>query len=188
MRRAGPSRFYVWTAALLAALFLAPAAPQAAPKDTPAAGSDLQQVPDEAHALASKFLDRINADSMMQTLLAQSRTVAVQTLVQYGQTEDKAGEIFDTFMLPEFRRRLPELRARFEDILAEDFTVPELRAILNNEQNAARRSAAAKAPQLQSQFADAGRIWGRQVGVDVYEANKETFHKLGLDNFGTGPQ
>lgn len=172
--------------AAVAALLLVASAPVSHAQQTPKA-ADAGPARDEGHALASQFLDKIGSDAMMIQLLGASRASVIVILKHNGQTEQKSGEIFDQFMLPEFRRRLPELRAKFEDILATDFTVPELHAILDNQQNEARQSAIAKAGQLQTQFSQAGQTWGQQVGIDVYDANKDTFHKLGLDNFG-GPQ
>lgn len=135
---------------------------------------------DDAHSLASAFLDKIKVDTMMPQLLTASRASTLVVLENSGKTPEQAGEIFDTYMMPEFKDRLPELRAKFEDILVADFTVPELQAILNGEQNPARQSAAAKAPQLQGQFAQAGTEWGQAVGRDVYAKNKTALEKLGL--------
>ena len=140
-----------------------------------------QPANEEAHRLASAFLDKIQVDTMMPQLLTASRASTMIMLEHYGKTPEQSGEIFDTFMLPEFRDRLPELRARFEDILVADFSVPELQAIVNNEQTDARRSAAAKAGQLQGQFSQAGTSWGETVGRDVYVKNKTALEKLGLE-------
>ena len=146
------------------------------------------QPADDAHKLASAFLDKIQIDQMMPQVLTASRASALGMLAQYGKTPEQAGEIFDTYMLPEFKDRLPELRIKFEDILVTDFTVPELQAILSGDQGPARQSAAAKAGQLQGQFAQAGTDWGQSVGRDVYTKNKTALEKLGLDSPpGTAP-
>ena len=140
------------------------------------------QPADDAHKLASAFLDKIQIDQMMPQLLTASRASALVMLEHYGKTPEQSGEIFDTYMLPEFKERLPELRTKFEDILVADFTVPELQAILSGDQGPARQSAAAKAGQLQGQFAQAGTDWGQDVGRDVYAKNKVALEKLGLDS------
>ncbi len=139
------------------------------------------QTTDDPHQLASAFLEKIQVDTMMPQLLTASRASAVVMLQNYGKTPEQAGEIFDTYMMPEFKDRLPELRTKFEDILVADFTVPELKAILGGEQGPARQSAAAKAGQLQAQFAQAGQDWGQSVGRDVYAKNKTALEKLGLE-------
>ena len=153
--------------AVLAAMLLLSQAPRA-------------QTTDQAHQLASAFLDKINIDAVMPQLLAASRQTALVTLQNQGETPEQAGQVFDTYMLPELRDRLPELRGKFEDILVADFTVPELQAILNNDQGPDRQSAVAKAPQLQGQFAQAGNEWGQDVGRDVFTKNKDALEKLGL--------
>ena len=139
------------------------------------------QVPEDAHKLASQFLDKIQIDQMMPQVLTASRANVLIVLEHAGKTPEQAGEIFDAYMLPEFKERLPDLRTKFEDILVADFTVPELQAILNGDQSPARQSAAAKAKQLQGQFAQAGADWGEDVGHDVYTKNSVALRKLGLD-------
>ena len=137
-----------------------------------------QPAGDEAHHLAGRFLDMIKIDEMMPQLMTAMRPMVLSTLERNGTAEDKAGQIYDQFMLPEFKARIPELRGQFEDILVGDFTVPELQAIVNNEQNDARRSAAAKAGQLQGQFSEAGTKWGQAVGTDVYAKHKAEIDQL----------
>lgn len=146
-----------------------------------AASAVQAQTSDDAHQLASQFLDKIQIDQMMPQLLTASRASTLIMLEHSGKTPEQAGEIFDTYMLPEFKERLPDLRAKFENILVADFTVPELQAILSGDQSPARQSAAAKAGQLQGQFAQAGTDWGQDVGRDVYTKNKAALAKLGLD-------
>ncbi|MGI4955640.1 MAG: hypothetical protein ACRYGM_27855 [Janthinobacterium lividum] len=137
--------------------------------------------PDERHKLAMVFLDKLQADSLMKQLIQGSRANVIVIFHRIGKTEQQAGEIFDQFMLPEFLARIPELRQQFEDILATDFTETELRSVLENQQNEARQTAIAKAPQMQAEFTKAGQDWGRQVGQDAYTKNKAALQKLGMD-------
>ena len=137
-----------------------------------------QPAADEPHQLASRFLDEIKVDQMIPQLLTAMRPSMIALLQRNGAAEDQAGEMYDRFLLPEFKARVPELRGQFEDILVGDFTVPELQAIVNNEQNDACRSAAAKAGQLQGQFSEAGTKWGQEVGEDAYSKNKAEFDKM----------
>ena len=165
----------------LAAVSVAQADEPKAPAAAPAVNAD-------AKVLANAFLDKMRIDQMMPQLLAGSRQNVITLLQTRGFSADKAAEVFDSFMLPEFKARLPELRDRMADILVADFTVAELQAIVSGEQNDARKSAAAKASQLQGQFTEAGRAWGQQAGIDVYQKNKAAFEKLGITDLNGAPK
>lgn len=151
----------------------------------PAAAQPLSPVKvEEAQVLAREFLTKIGMDKKMDEILLSSRGVTIAVLVQQGKTEAQAAAICDQYMMPEFRARAPELLRRFEDVMVKDFTVPELRAIVNGEDNDARRSAQAKAGQMPAHFAAAGQEWGGMVGVDVFTKNRAAFEKLGLNEKG----
>lgn len=136
----------------------------------------------EARALATQFMAKMQVDQMAPQLIGATRLGVIAMLQQNAHvTEAQAGEAFDKYIEPEFKQRIPELIARFTDILVADFTVPELRAIVDNEQNDARRSAAVKAQQLPQQFSQTGQEWGQQVGTDAFTKNKDAFKALGFD-------
>ncbi len=131
--------------------------------------------PDDAHSLARVFLDKVGASEMMEALITGTRKAVIAKMQQMGQTEAVATDFADTSLLPALKAHRPELMQKFEDLLVDDFTPAELRAILNNEQNEARQSAAKKAPMLQQQFAKAGQEWGSAIGAQAgaaYFANK----------------
>ena len=171
--------------ALTALLALQPLSLHAQPTaNEPAATSDAST---QAHALASQFLDQMHADQMaLSALLGPGRIAVIAFLQRSSMTEEGAGQVFDQFMAPEFKARLPELRARMVDILVGDFTVPELQSIVANRQDDARRSAAAKSGQLQGQFQQAGQAWGQQIGADVFRQNADAIMALGFKPQATG--
>ena len=105
----------------------------------------------------------------------------IEKLKDFGKDDAEAADLIDRIMMPEFHARTPELRMQLEDVLTADFTPDELQAVLNNEHNAARQSAIAKVPQMQADFADAGRSWGAAAGRDAFAKNHVTFKKLGID-------
>ena len=169
-------------AVVLAAALAGPAAPVAAfAQPAPVAP---EAKPDEAHELAHAFLAKINFASTMDTIVVSLRGVMVGAFQQQGIQEAQAGEIADKYMMPEFRARMPELLARFEDVMVQDFTPDELRAMLSGENNDARRSAAAKAGQLPAHFQAVGQAWGSQVGTEVFEKNRDALAKLGVNGKG----
>ena len=131
--------------------------------------------------MARQFLEMIKIEATTEKLIVASRPSIVALLVRRGANEQQAGELFDSFMQPAFEKGVPALMTRYEDILVEDFTVPELRSVLDNQQNEARQSAVTKVPKMQAQFQEAGRLWGQRIGRQVEQDNKETFKKLGLE-------
>ena len=143
-----------------------------------------QPAPDAAgdpHVLARAFLERIGTANMLDQLLAAQRQTIVIVLQHSGQTEQQAGEACDKYLMPELRARAPELMAQFEDILVRDFTAPELQSIVENRNDEARRTAAAKAGSLSAEFSDAGRTWGSRVGQEAFAKNADALEKLGLN-------
>ena len=130
-----------------------------------------QPAPDAAgdpHVLARAFLERIGTANMLDQLLAAQRQTILIVLQHSGQTQQQAEESCDKYLMPELRARAPELMAQFEDILVHDFTVPELQSIVENRNDEARRTAAAKAGNLSAEFTAAGRTWGSQVGQEFF--------------------
>ena len=135
---------------------------------------------DEAHQLADQFLQKVGMDQLMGGVLQGSRQMLVMVLQRQGMTDAQSTEVTDKYLVPEFKARVPELLGRFRDVLAADFTTDELRAVMNNENNDARRNAAAKVPKMQADFQAAGQEWGRQVGVDAFVKNRAELEKLGV--------
>ncbi len=137
--------------------------------------------PAEPHVLARAFLGRIGTANMLDQLLAAQRQTIVIVQTQSGQTEQQAEEACDKYLMPELRARAPELLVQFEDILVHDFTAPELQSIVDNRNDEARRTAAAKAGTLSAEFSAAGRSWGSRVGQEAFEKNAGALEKLGLN-------
>lgn len=138
--------------------------------------------PEDAHTLAARFMDRMNMGQTMLDALAGDRANAIADLRARGLTGRQAGVVFDRYMLPEMRRRFPELRAQLVDIMARTFTGPELEALAYDQQNEARQSAAAKITLLRARFHEAGEAWGAQLGRDVTDNNAAALHRLGVNN------
>lgn len=139
---------------------------------------------DEAHQLADQFLQKIGMDQLMGSVMDGSRQLMVVVLQREGLNEMQAAQVADKYLVPEFKARLPELLGRFRDILAADFTPDELRAVLSDQTNDARRSAAGKVPRMQAEFQTAGQEWGRQVGVDAFAKNRVNLEQLGVKGLG----
>ena len=66
-------------------------------------------------------------------------------------------------------------------LLVQDFTVAELQSLAGNLDNDAKRSAEAKMPHMRERFQSEGEAWGRQAGLNAYDAHKDEIDKL------TGP-
>ena len=166
-----------WTGLLLAGtLALSPTAARFAHAQT-------EQLAQQAtaHQLAQAFLTKIGIDRQLDDAIDASRSKMIGKLEEFGKDNAEAADLVDRLMIPEFHARAPELRKRFEDILARDFTVDELQSVLDSEDNAARQSARAKVPQMQAEFTEAGRVWGAVAGRDAFAKNHATFEKLGID-------
>ena len=162
---------------LLAPALRSPAMAQPAPS--------VQQ--DDAHSLAHDFLVKAGLDKQLDGVVLATHDILVVTLKSRGITDENAAVITDRYMMPEFRAREPELMGRFEEVMVTDFTVPELRAMINRDNPDALRSAQAKAAQMPAHFQAAGEAWGRQVGEDAYAKNKADIDKLGGSVLGATP-
>ena len=169
-------------AAALGALLLAPAL------RSPALAQPAPAVKqDDAHGFAHAFLVKVGLDKQLDSVVLATRDMLVVTLKSRGITDENATVITDRYMMPEFRAHEPELMGRFEDVMVADFTVPELRALVNRDDPDALRSAQAKAGQMPVHFQAAGEMWGRQVGDRAYAKNKADIDKLGGSVLGAMP-
>ena len=164
-------------AVLLSALLAGPVAPEAAFAQPAPAAPDAK--PGDAHELAHAFLLKAGLDKQLDSVVLATRDMMVLTFKMHGVSEENAAAITDRYMMPEFRARAPEMMPLFEDVMVTDFTVPELRAMLNRDDLDALRSAQAKAGQMPAHFQAAGERWGRMVGEDAYAKNKDDIDKLG---------
>ncbi len=132
------------------------------------------------HQLARAILSKINVDRVLDSTIDASRGVMIGNLKRLGKDDAQAADLIDQFMLPEFHARTPELRALFENILVLDLNPDEMQATLSGENNAARQSARAKAPQIQADFTNAGRSWGEAVANDAIRKNAEELRRRGV--------
>ena len=167
-------------------LVLAPEAiaqPARAPAASPAA-SPAPRRPDDARALASQLLTRIGGPAMADQQLAAQRQSVTASFQQNGMSPAQATQIYDSYFGPEYRRRLPDLLTGFQDVLMADFTVAELRAVVDGTDNDARRSASGKSAALQAHLGDAARRWASKATTEAIETNKDELRKLGLNITG----
>jgi len=172
---------YIATAAF-SALLLAPAL------HSPVLAQPVPAVKqDDPHSLAHAFLVKASLDKQLDSVVLATHDILIVTLKRRGITDENAAVITDRYMMPEFRAREPELMGRFEDVMVTDFTVPELRAMVNRDDPNALRSAQAKAGQMPAHFQTAGEAWGRQVGEDAYAKNKAGIDRLGGGVLGATP-
>lgn len=172
---------YLATAAL-GALLLAPALRSAAlAQPAPAVKQD------DAHGFAQAFLVKAGLDKQLDGVVLATRDMLIVTLKGRGITDENAAIITDRYMMPEFRAHEPELMERFEDVMVADFTVPELRAMVNRDDPDALRGAQTKVGQMPAHFQAAGEMWGRQVGDEAYAKNKADIDKLGGGVLGAMP-
>ena len=139
------------------------------------------------HQLARAVLSKINADRVFNSTIDASRDTMIGNLKRFGIDDAQATDLIDRLLLPDLRARMPELRTRCENILVLDFTPDEMQAVLSGESNAARQSARAKLPQMQSDFTNAGRSWGEAVGYEAFAKNRTTFEKLGINEKALAP-
>ncbi len=137
--------------------------------------------PATTHQLARAFLAKIDIDRVLGDTIDASRSKMIEKLKTFGEDDTAAADLIDRIMMPEFHARMPELRARLEDILAFDFTADELQSVLESKDDAARKSARAKVPRMQADFTHAGQAWGEAAGRDAFAKNHVTFENLGID-------
>lgn len=161
---------------LLAVLAGAPGA-YAQPARAPAATEDLRP-------LAQQFLQKARMDKVIEGMMPAAREMAVAVLERERLQPQQAADLADSVLMPAIRARTPELLTRFENVLVDVFTAAELRAVLNDQSNAARRSAAGKASVLPERFRIEGEAWGQKVGADAMAENAALIRKLGIGEPG----
>ena len=147
-----------------------PAAPPAA------APAEVDQ--NDPRALALAVMRKTGVDTRVERNLPAARAVMLRAFVDAGATPAQATTILDRFVMPDMRQRLPELGLRFLGVMMRDFTVPELRALLSGEDNAANRSARAKNEAFQEHLEAAGQEWGTVVGTEIERRNKAAIKRV----------
>ena len=174
------------TRAAFLALLLAvtPAAAQPAPRPVPAKPA-APATPDQRRAAAAQLLTTLGGvEPMAAQVSAAHRERTITAIVRSGATPFQAGEVFDQYVAPDLKARVPELAVAIQDVLLTDFTLPEMQALNARQDGEAFRSAQAKLPQLNAHLSEAAIAWVVKASNEAFEKNRTELAKLGLNLAG----
>ncbi len=135
---------------------------------------------EEAHRLARSWLVGAQSGYSFDAVAAEKRGKVIGVLKSYNQNQAQVAEAVDRIVTPGMYAKLPALLVRYEDVLVRHLTTRELRSVVRDEDNEARRSAAAKMRQVEADLEQARRVWGRDSCREIFAENRVVLAGLGL--------
>ena len=130
---------------------------------------------DPARPLALRVLNPPGLPGMPLQILSTAEPGVIVKLQAAGMAEGDARDAAEQFIMPELRKRAPELERLIEDVFIEMFTPAELKAIPENEQTADRKSAAAKFSAVIARTTQVANTWMDGVRQEVVATNNDRF-------------
>ena len=135
---------------------------------------------EEALRLSHEIVVKLGMERRQEAGMLTTRQAMIDQFKIQGRTEAEAREITDSYMMPAFIARRPELMTRYEEVLVRDYSAAEMGALLAGMETGPLRTAVLKALLLSQHFSEAARDWAGKVGRDVQAQNTEALEKLGL--------
>jgi hypothetical protein len=162
---------------LVAALTVAaPALAQA-----PATPAPAITITDEGRAAARDLMRASGADAMSDQILSQVNRQLVAVLAQASnKSPQEVLAVVDEVLMPEFRRRQPEMIDKMAEAWASALTPAELRELAAFYASPIGKRMVAVTPQVMNQLMILGMHWGQQVAQDAIAKHSEALRARGL--------
>ncbi|WP_458096375.1 DUF2059 domain-containing protein [Roseomonas sp. WA12] len=176
-------RITLLAAALLAAspaLAQAPATPAPA---TPAPTAPAPAIPmtEEGRAAARELLRASGATALGDQVMAQmNRQLALAIAQASGKPPQEVMAVVDEVLMPEFRRRQPEMTDAMAEAWATAMTPAELRELTAFYDSAIGKRMVAVTPQVMNNLMSLGMRWGQQVAQDAIAKHRDALRARGL--------
>ena len=172
-------RITLLAAALLAAspaLAQTPATPAPAAPAAPAIVAT-----DEGRAAARELMRASGAAALSDQVLSQmNRQLAVAIAQASGKPPAEVLAVVDEVLMPEFRRRQPEMTDAMAEAWATAMTPAELRELTAFYDSAIGKRMVAVTPVVMNNLMALGMRWGQQVAQDAIAKHRETLRARGL--------
>jgi hypothetical protein len=169
-------RITLLAAALLAA---SPALAQSPPPSTPAPPAITAT--DEGRAAARELMRASGAASLSDQVMAQmNRQLALAIAQASGKPPAEVLAVVDEVLMPEFRRRQPEMTDAMAEAWATAMTPAELRELTAFYDSAIGKRMVAVTPQVMNNLMALGMRWGQQVAQDAIAKHRDTLRARGL--------
>jgi hypothetical protein len=154
----------------------APAAPAPAAPAAPAPGAT-----EESRAAARELVALLNSDAQSEQMMtAVTQSVATALAQSSGKPVAEVMAIVDEVLMPEFRLRMPELRAFTIELWAAQMTAPELRQLKAFYETPLGRRLQEVTPAVAAASATFGMKWGQEVALSALAKHRETLRARGL--------
>ena len=135
--------------------------------------------PVDPHLLALEFVERLRAkQNSFSATTGPWHKASVAEMRRVGLTEANAIVIIDSYLLPALRTRTPLLQEQLAYACEANFTQDEMRSVIEDRHDDARRSVASKFKELPKWWIDTELKWGNGVIQDVLRDNATTFAKM----------
>ncbi len=131
----------------------------------------------EARLLADIFDITRQAEALLVRVRSE---IIAATIKQSGLPQPEAERIVDEIMMPNFRARQAELEALMIELLAENFTYSDLRALRAFYASPLGQKLQRTLPAVRDQGAQAGLAWSRQVFQDSVDRHADELRARGL--------
>jgi hypothetical protein len=163
--------------ALIAGPVLAqPAQPAKPPAAAPATGAT-----EASRVAARELVALLNSDAQSEQMMtAVTQQVGAALAQASGKPAAEVMAIVDEVLMPEFRLRLPELRAFTVELWATQMTAPELRELKAFYETPLGRRLQQVTPAIAAASAGFGMKWGQEVALSALAKHRETLRARGL--------
>ena len=169
-------RITLLAAALLAA---SPALAQSPAPSTPAAPAITAT--DEGRAAARELMRASGAASLSDQVMSQmNRQLALAIAQASGKPPQEVMAVVDEVLMPEFRRRQPEMTDAMAEAWATAMTPAELRELTAFYDSAIGKRMVAVTPVVMTNLMAVGMRWGQQVAHDAIAKHRDTLRARGL--------
>jgi hypothetical protein len=168
------------------ALFGAAAHAQTPPAPSPPAAAQAPSLPPltatpESRALAAQLTEMIGVNHTSQQLIGVMRAQIIQMVIRNsGKSPEDSSKIVDEVMMPDFTSQEKELTNAIVEVWASNFTVEELKGLIDFYSTPLGKRLIAALPSVTQQGMQAGQAWGRQIYQASIQKHKDELIARGV--------